>query len=64
MTDSMELHAMLVRHAKSALAHGVTPEEMEARANEQDSTGFSVSAPYTRCIASFMRDLAKRKEDN
>ena len=58
MRDSMELHATLVRHAKSLLADGVTPAEMFARAEEQERTGFSVSAPYTRCIASFMRDLA------
>jgi len=61
--ESMELHAMLVRNAKSALADGITPEEMFARAEEQERTGFSVSAPYTRCLASFMRDLAKQKEN-
>ena len=60
----MELHTTLVRHAKNLLADGVTPDEMEAHAAMQATTGFSMSAPYTRCIASFMRDLQKQREDN
>jgi len=60
--DSMELHRQLVAYAKRLLADGMTPDDVEAHAQMQEQTGFGISAPYTRTVASFMRDLQKKGE--
>jgi hypothetical protein len=60
--DSMELHRQLMAYAKRLLADGLSPEDIEAHAQMQEQTGFSVSAPYTRCVASFMRSLQQKGE--
>lgn len=57
--DSMELHAQFVAYAKRLLADGMTADDLDAHAKMQETTGFGVSAPYTRCVASFMRQLSK-----
>jgi hypothetical protein len=49
------------RSAEDAHARGVTSAELYARADEQDRTGFSVSAPFTRLLASAVKILEARK---
>lgn len=53
--NSMDLHALMEKAAQDQVAAGATEESLRARADEQERDGFSVSADYTRCLASYVR---------
>lgn len=48
------------RAAKTCIANGETSRELYAKADEEDRTGFSISAPYTRLLASAVRKLEEK----
>lgn len=43
--------------ARNYLARGITPDEVDAWADEEATNGANVSADFTRCVAGIMRHL-------
>lgn len=60
MEDSMALYERMKRAAELAFARGEKSKDLYTRAAEQKASGFSVSAPYTRLLASFVRELEQK----
>jgi hypothetical protein len=55
--NSMELLERTRARAKEMHEQGITSAEVYARADEQDRTGFTVSAPFTRLLAQALKEL-------
>lgn len=52
--DSMDLYRAMENTARMRLSRGDTAAQVRREADEQAATGFSVSADYTRLLASMM----------
>ena len=53
--------ASMERAARSNYEQGVSSKELFKQAEDQERTGFSVSAPYTRLLATLVEAI-ERKE--
>jgi hypothetical protein len=57
-----ELYASMKRNAQACFDRGETSAQLFKRADEQERAGFSVSAPFTRCLASFVKTLEEGRQ--
>jgi hypothetical protein len=59
--DSMDLYWAMTATAKHRLSKGDTSAQVRREADEQARTGFSVSADYTRLLASTMARIEREE---
>lgn len=55
--SSDELYDRMERCAEYCFKHGITSAELYARADDEEHSGFSVSAPYTRLLATLVKEV-------
>lgn len=58
--DAEVLILQMRRAAERLHAAGTTSAELYAQARAQEDTGFSVSAPFTRLLASAVKELEEK----